>query len=208
MMLRYKRTILSFEILPIGCYIHATPTIDEKISEKFFIYMAGVIGNLFLLIIGFIISYRPFVEINISMILFNLLPILPLDGYHIWSCLLSNFFPYKITQIIMIIIDLVILSSLIFYISFTKNGLILISYLGYFICIVGKEILQRKNHYESFLLRKHLTPNNGLKLKKNNYYDLPLESKFYFGKKNYYRINEELITETEILNKRYGKVKK
>ena len=109
-------------ILPFG--INASIKNKEKLKsyQECLIYIAGPLMyfvNLFLieylLKIGFIsyIGYIRANESNLLILIFNLLPILPLDGGNIIKCILSRFFRIKVVNKISLSISLICLLFLI-----------------------------------------------------------------------------------------------
>ena len=109
-------------ILPFG--INASIKNKEKLKsyQECLIYIAGPLMyfvNLllieYLLKIGFIsyIGYIRANESNLLILIFNLLPILPLDGGNIIKCILSRFFRIKVVNKISLSISLICLLFLI-----------------------------------------------------------------------------------------------
>ena len=91
--LGYK--INSITILPTGGIIDTNINLNIKSNHLFLISIAGILMQIILLKIipySSSYSYQIFYKLNISLIIFNLLPINPLDGYKISLSLIERFF--------------------------------------------------------------------------------------------------------------------
>ena len=142
------------------------------------------------------------------MIIFNIISILPMDGFYILNYLLCFVLPYRLAYRISLIINLSILPLLFLVIIKKKLGVIFIVYFGYFLFVLIKCNKKRNYLYEDFLLKKHLNGNLRLKNRNNKYYKLPLLNNLFLGYHNYFYDNDFYIDENNLLNKRYGNVKK
>ncbi len=98
--LHYK--IISIEILPFGGFTTIDQKINSSINKDLMIAMGGILSQVLCLLIVYlfksnfnIITYNLIVEYNFILIIFNLIPIVPLDGSKIVHLLLERFFPYK-----------------------------------------------------------------------------------------------------------------
>lgn len=101
--------INSIEITPIGCFINLKKK-HFSLLKGILIYSGGIVLNLVSL---FFIKNYTFIKFTYTMISFNLIPIVPLDGYQIINQILSQFYDDEF------IIDLL------FYIGLLINSLIL-----------------------------------------------------------------------------------
>lgn len=96
----FKRKICKVKILPFGGLLIFDSYLSENIFEDLIISIGGIFFQLiFIYILNlFSIKYlRVFNYYNTLIILFNLLPICPLDGYKIIKLLLELFCPYRKT---------------------------------------------------------------------------------------------------------------
>ncbi|MBE6137487.1 MAG: hypothetical protein E7176_03730 [Erysipelotrichaceae bacterium] len=134
------------------------------------------------------------------IIVINIIPIFPLDGYMIVRCLLSNFIPYK--MVLYIVNSIGIIFSLILSIILFKylDGLLIIN-IGYLWIIQLKEFKNIKFAYSAFKLRRYLKPPK-FNLK---------EIKFRFDNDNYlykYKlictyVGDKRVDEIDILKLKY-----
>lgn len=202
----YKIKINEITLLPIGAYLKINVFKDEEIRRYLFIYSFGIFFNFIIAIIAFIANNNFLFKLNVGMIIFNIIPILPMDGFYILNYFICIFLPYRIAYRISLIINLFILPILLIFIIKYQLGIIFICYFGYFLLILIKNVRKRNYLYEDFLLKKHLNYNLKLKNRKNKYYKLPLLNNLFLGYHNYFYDNDFFIDENNLLNKRYGNV--
>lgn len=159
-------------ILPFGGITKIDKKINTPIKDEQKIALAGVASQLIILIIIFILFkinlinekyYIIFKTYNLIIILFNLIPIVPLDGYIILKSLLEKALNIKTSFIISNIISLILLAIFFIY-NYVKglNNYVIISFLIY------KVILEIKNYSKTFnklLLERYLYNFNFKKIK-------------------------------------------
>lgn len=197
-LLKYKRDIYSFTIYPFGGIIKHSQNNNSSLKEDFFIYSGGVGVNIVLLFIFNILNLELFNSLNIGILLFNILPIYPLDGSKIVKTVLSALISFKKVLYLVLIISLLFIIFFIvvniFYIKSIYIYLLIISLLklnfDYF-----KNI---KKDYKIFLTSKYLYCND-LKIKVIKKFKNPI-NKLYFSRNNMFIIDELKISEKEILN--------
>lgn len=147
------------------------------------------------------IRYRNIISMyHYSILIFNLLPIYPLDGGKIVNILLSLKMPFKLSLKLTIYISYL---TLIFFIiinypNFYVNYIIITIYLLYKITLEKRQI---EYIYNKFLLERYIY-NYSFKNKKiiNN------EDKFYKNTKHLIKKNDKYYLETEFLEKKYKKI--
>ena len=192
-----------------GGFICYSDKIDKPFKEEFLIAISGFLfQSLFYLFSFFlyknsIIGIKQMVLIqkyHYSILIFNMLPIIPLDGSKIINVLLNVFFPYKkslkITSFISFIC--IILVSFSFFIFKIK---IECSYIMIFCFLIKKIIKFYKDVpylFNRFLFERYSDPINSRKIKIIKGYHLNLlrrqkKHEFLIGKKHY--------KENEILSK-------
>lgn len=155
----FKRKITSIEILPFGGLTKLDSSISENIFEDLLISSGGF---LFQTILGFIIilleknsliSYKTFSFIstyNTLIIIFNMIPICPLDGYKIFKLITELFIPFNLTFKLCTIVSLLILIiSLIYNFNIVKENLFVFIFLGI-------SIIEEYKNKRFIILRFHL----------------------------------------------------
>jgi stage IV sporulation protein FB len=192
--------IESVVIYPFGGVTKVNKRIHERIYRDVLISLGGILFQLVLYVIfallfvnGFIVksTFEMFKTSNLSIILFNLLPIIPLDGSKLLFSLCTKFFSFKRSLLLQKVIGSFFLICFIFY-TF-NNGLgDVITACFLFIQLFS---LFKENKYilNKFYLERVLYDNyyNGIYSNKcvsdmriDKYYYFP-EGKRYVSEKNY-----------------------
>ena len=189
-------------LLPFGALTIFNEKINRPLKEEFIILISGPLLQLIFVFIFF--NNNDFV-INYSnlILMFNLLPIYPLDGSKLINIILNIFTSFKKSHLLTIYVSALFIICLIIK---TKFSLI---FLLIFIFIINKILEEYKNHnniFNKFLLERY-TNNFGFKkeklIKSNNLSEMKRDYRHLFYGNNKYQ------TEREILKKRFdfkGKV--
>lgn len=204
----YKENIVRVDIYPMGGVTTVDKKINTKISEELFIAMAGLLSQIVLGLIFFFIyklrmisvsTYSLFVNYNKTIMLFNMLPIMPLDGYVIGRSLLEIIMPFKKSFYISFIISLIfIILFVTFNEFFSLNNYLIISFLIYKMIRQFKDF---KFELLKFQLERYIMDIKYQKIKNEARIDLSLLKKdtyHFFKNKNTY------IGEKQILHKKFG----
>ena len=91
-------------------------------------------------------------NLNLTLLLFNLLPIIPLDGSKLVNILLNLFIPFKKSFIYTIYISMITLLIIIVQ----KFNLILILILIFILIEILKQYLKKDYYFNKFLLERYL----------------------------------------------------
>lgn len=157
-----KINVYEINILPFGSTIKSDINYNIKSFKQLFISVAGVAaqGLLFFTFflfyrIGIIndISYHIFLYYNKLIIIFNILPIIPLDGSKILLSLIENILPYKLS------LKMVNVWSLIWiflFISFNVKTFNLVLISVFLFLKTYEEILNHYLIFNKFLLERYL----------------------------------------------------
>ena len=128
---RYK--IINITIYPFGGITKVDKDINTPLNKELLIASGGIIFQLILFIIIYfvpinIITKNLLYKYNISILLFNMLPIIPLDGSIIINSLLNKIFSYKISYYLYIIISIIFsMFYLLFNYWYSLNNYLIIS---------------------------------------------------------------------------------
>ncbi|MBO5475723.1 MAG: hypothetical protein J5982_04405 [Bacilli bacterium] len=195
----FKYIIEEIVILPCGGIIKTNISININSIKQFIISVSGILFQLILLLIiknNGSYLYSIFYKLNISIIIFNLTPIYPLDGYKILLSIMEYFYKYKIIIKISYIISII---SLLFVFVSTKNIFIFI-----FLYIINvKYILNHKYYYNKFILERYL---NSTKHHRIKIVDGICD--FYKCFNNIMIVNGKIVKEREILENTYKSIDK
>lgn len=162
----YGWTIEEIQILPFGGVANMKQN-NDSILEEFIVAIAGPLQNLMMIIIG--IGFQRinlwssewttfFIQANTIILLFNLLPITPLDGNKLLKSILYVFFPYRkvikysiFISILLIIFFLIWASGFLLDNKVNINGIVIAIF---FIISIYKEIKELPYVFWQFLLCK------------------------------------------------------
>ena len=155
--------ILKVEIFPFGGITSTEKLVNSPINKDILIYFGGILFQILLYFVfyllyknGYILenTYHIFNYYNKSILIFNLLPIKPLDGGEIVLLLLQKFMPFsKSLHIINYISILFLILFILYNIKSNLNNLIVICFLLYKIL----EFYKKREYFKNkFLLERYL----------------------------------------------------
>lgn len=202
--LLFHHKVIDITIYPFGGITRINKDLNTPIYKELLIASGGVIFQLLLFLIN---NYFPlsvyvksnFIKYNFSILFFNLLPIIPLDGSIILNALLNKIFSYKKSYYLYFIISIIgIFIYLITNIWFSLNNYLIIS------LFVIKTIYAWKNYkflLNRFLLERYInkyeykyinTKEGNLDILKINTYQ-------------YFKENDKIVSEMTKLKERFDK---
>ena len=193
----FKWNIEKIIILPFGGLTKYNEIINRSLIEEFLVSIAGIsLQIIFYLLIKDYIDYKYFSIINYFIIIFNLLPIHPLDGSKILNVIFNKITSYKNSLLLTIIVSyiFIIINVLFFY---KINKLITLT-LIFLLLEVNKLYKERNLLFNKFLLERHL---NSFKFKKEKTIDNINKMKKDY--RHLFYINEKYLTETYFLKKMF-----
>lgn len=192
-------------IYPFGGITKINTFLNDKILKELIIIIAGPILQILFVLLIFILYKNGFIidevffkinKLNIFLLSFNLLPILPLDGGKIVNNMLDILLPYKFSNKVSILISIIVCIFMVVY--FFNNKILYIIILLLLIKNLVFEILNFKNKFNKFVMERVLynfkydygkNINNIKNLKRN--------------KKHRFKVNAELMDEKEYILKHY-----
>ncbi len=193
----FKYDLIQIELLPFGGFTTFNEKINNNINKDLLIALGGIIMQLALILILSLfknsfntLTYHLLIYYNFMIIIFNLIPIIPLDGSKISHLLLEKCFSYHQAYYLNFYLSLIsiIIFTILNYIWKLDNYFI-ISFLIY--KIVG--YLQNYKYYQNrFLLERYLYDLEYHKIDNHtkNLKDLKKNVYHYFKEDNHY-INEK-----------------
>ena len=197
--------IIKVEIYPYGGLTTTDKLINSPINKDIVIYLGGVLFQILLvLFFKFLFShhiilettYKLFLLYNRNILIFNLLPIKPLDGAELIELLLQKYLPFSKAISFNINISIFFLIAFILYnIKSNLNNYIVVSFLIYKIV----EYYKKQDYYKNkFYLERYLYILPYKKIEHLNKEDLSLlkkETLHFFKKEKKYRHEKELLKE-------------
>lgn len=187
MMIYFDIDIKKIIILPFGAVTIVDDVVNRKLIDTFLIAVMGPIFQ----IIYYYLFKNPYLDmIHYPLLLFNLLPIIPLDGSKILNVFLNRFFSFYHSELINIYISFIT----IILITILKFHLIIILILSF---LIKETIIRYKNrHYllNRFLYERQFIKFNFKKRKiVNDKYDMKIGYKHLFYIKGKYYTEKEYI---------------
>lgn len=207
----YNFNIYKIYLYPFGGYIKFNDKLNRPIKEEMIVLVSGPMLQIlyyFLLECFFSIgiigdsTFNIITNYHYSLLLFNLLPIFPLDGSKLVSLCLSKFMSFKHSHLGMLYISYIVLFILLLitkYISFNVNLYLIL------ILLFSKLIGESKNHKvicNRFLLERYLYKFhfNKWKIIKGNNLSHMMKNKMHL-----FIVGDKEFTEHQMLKRRYGK---
>lgn len=194
-----KQKIEKVILLPFGGITIFNMKLNISIYKEFLIASMGPIVQIIgYLILSKYINNPMYDYYNLVILLFNLIPIYPLDGSKILNCLFNAFFNFKVSFYMTIMLSFLLI---IFFIA-----MILCRYINLFFVLIifflgfktVKEYLNYPHIYNKFLFERYIYKLNFEKLEYIS--DI---NKMYRGKRHLIKENKKWQTEKEILRKRF-----
>lgn len=199
----YKWNVTEITIYPFGGITKLDDKIDKPLNEELIITIMGPLFQELLFILVIILYkyniidkyiFNIFSNYNYTILMFNLLPIMPLDGAKIINTLLNKILNFRLSYNINIIISILFLSLFIFIFKNDTSYYLIIVFLIYQIYFYYKN---KYLVFNRFILEKRLKKSNYIKHKKIN-----TIKKMYRNKRNLIKNNGSYITEYRYINKK------
>ena len=201
-----KLNVEKITIYPYGGLVKMNNLINTSINKELFVAISGILFQIvyYLLITylyktGLIRDYifNLFTMYNRSILVFNILPIHPLDGAKVLNLLLSKILPFNIANKINLIISVITLVTIILinYLEFNYTTFLI---LGIIIDNIIKNYQQLKYVFNKFLLERHIYNITYQKRKKINKISHMYKEKYHTIKEN-----NTYITEKQALSHKF-----
>ncbi len=207
----YEWKIKKIDITICGGFITYDEEIDKPFNEELLIAISGFIFQGLLYFIINIFHAYDLIDIktlnlidkyNLSVFLFNVLPIYPLDGSKVLSIFLNMMLPYKKSVKLTSIISIIMIAFIIlFYIIFDLDlEYSYIMILGFIISKILKVIKDVPYLFNKLLFERYKRP-----IHTNKYIYIKTDdiNQFRRRRKNYFKINNHYYNERYILSKKF-----
>lgn len=190
--IRYKWKIEEVLILPFGALTIFNEDLNRPIKEEFFI---TIMGPIFQILLTLLFKDNPhLVKYSLIILIFNLLPIYPLDGSKLCNLFLNKITSFNRSHILMLLISVISIVVLLL----KDFNLILLLIVSFLILKVLNEIKDHNSLFNRFLLERYLKHYNFKKMKQiNSIYDMKRDYRHVF------KSEKTFITERNLLKKRF-----
>lgn len=193
--LYFKFKIINVTIYPFGGITHIEKDLNTPVYKDILLALGGIFMQLILMFI----NNSLFIKYNLSIMLFNMLPIIPLDGSYLLKAILNKFYSFKRAYFIYIVISII---SIFIYIGYNYkysiNNYLIISI---FIYRIYRVIKDYKYIYNRFLLERYLKKYKFkyISTRKGSLDILKIDTYQYFKE------NNNIVSEAKKLQERFDK---
>lgn len=203
----YEYEIEALEIFPFGGITKVKKPINTPLKKEIIIACGGVLFQFLLFLIFYYFresgiirenTYHLFQTYNKTILIFNLLPIIPLDGSVIWHALLEYFFSYQKAYIGYIITAIIFFSF--FFLFHTINSLNNYMILTFLIFKIYDAYKKRKYYENKFYLERYLYEFPYTKIESHSFPDI---SKLKKDTLHFFWKNDRYLHEKEFLKNIY-----
>ena len=198
----FKYKVISVTIYPFGGITKLDKDINTSPNKEMLLALSGIIMQIILIPLVKLVNihdYNLFMKYNLSIMIFNLLPIIPLDGSIVLKSILNKFFSFKKSYKLYIIFSIIfIILYFLFNYRYSLNNYLII---GIFIYKIYGSIKDYKYIYNRFLLERYLKKYNFkyISTKKGKLDILKLDTYQYFKEEN------KVVSESKKLKERFDK---
>ena len=187
----YKFDITGVQVLPFGAFLNLSDFGLHHIIEELIVIVAGLSSHLFLYCMIVLSGSDPYLlAVNRLVLLFNILPIYPLDGSKIFLLLTSLILPYKKAIQLQIKVSILSLSILIFHIM-EISYIVIYGYLIY----CNYQYIKEYRYLLARLYTNRCYQTMYKRIKVNHSYVL------YRPYQNVYLIDQSILQEKEVVEK-------
>lgn len=198
----FKWEVDKIYFYPYGGFTKLNSDINKPLYEELIILLMGPLFQIaYCYIICFLVSTKTsalFMDYHKSILIFNLLPILPLDGGKLVNIMLSFFRPYLNSLNISIIVSFLFIIPYIIFCFVYNYQLNFILILLVILCKLIGELKKKKYYFNRFILERYLNNYNYKHMKL-----ITSDKSMYRGYKHLFRVDNRYITEREYLKKKY-----
>ena len=204
----FKYKIDKIIIYPYGGLTKINKKINTNINKDIIVAISGILfQTLYFIIILFLYKnnmireyiYNMFYLYHKSMLIFNILPIIPLDGSKVINLILSKYLNFNLANKLTIVVSFITIIIFLFSNMYDKNYSI-IMIIGVLLNNIYKFYKELSLIYNKFLLERYLYSFNYSKYKIINNKERMYKNKFH-----YFNINNKLIEEKDYLKKIFQK---
>lgn len=188
-----KYKVKKIELSVLGFFMDLEKN-KYSIIKDIFIYLGGILLNIFCIFISKDIEIK---QISTVLVIVNILPIYPLDGYNVLNSILLFYLPYYFSLIISKLLSILVLSIISLYLINIQIDLYISLNLLYLYVINFYTLYNIENINRNFLLEKYLY-NFKYKIK-NISFKTKIQHHFYKYNTINMIISNKCISEEELL---------
>ena len=186
-------------IYPLGGITKINDKINKPLKEEIIIVLMGPIFQMIYYYVLIKMGVQDILLFNLILLLFNLLPIYPLDGGKILNLVFSFFLSYKLSYKITFFFSFLFYIILVLFSLFYFHSLIFIIVIFFLIFKIIDEYSKQNYYFSKFLLERYLNNYRFKKIKFIKGINSMQRDKTHFFKKN-----NQVITEKEFLREHFN----
>lgn len=203
MALIFKYKIKKINIYPFGGYTIFETNINTPFLNEFMVFLGGILFQIIFFLLAKLLlnttsyTYKLIENYNLSILIFNLIPIIPLDGSKVLNIFLNKIFSFKKSHLLTIYISYITI-FIIIIISLKKINLLLMIFL-----LLALLIKEHKNHkliFNMFLIERYIKNIRFKKINFINNLNLSYMKKYC---KNIFIVNNKYIDEKNVLKNKF-----
>lgn len=200
--LYYNWPIKKIILLPFGGLTIFDQKLNCPLKEELIVTLLGPIFQIifYCLCINLFKDNMILTNYHYPLLLFNLIPIIPLDGSKLFNILLNEIFNFKNSHSLNIILSILITILLIIFIIYQNYGLIYILIFFFLIVKIIKEIREHKQMINKFILERYLYSLKFKKIKVLNHQKL---ENMYRDYNHFFCDKNNVYSEQELLRKKF-----
>lgn len=180
-------------IYPLGGITKFNDSINRPLKEEFIIMLMGPIFQLIYFLILYSLGVDDIIFFNNLLLVFNLLPIYPLDGGKILNIFLSYCFSYRLSYSITIIISFICYFLLLIFLLLYYKSTFFFIILTSLLFKIFDEYFKRKYYFNKFLLERYLSSYRFKRIKYISSVDSMYRDRTHFF------LGDRIYTEKEML---------
>ena len=194
----FKWNIEKVILLPFGALTIFNEDLNRRMFEEFLIVIMGPLFQIiFTCLFYFFTNSNDVLYYSFSILIFNLLPIFPLDGSKILNLFFNKFTSFKRSHTLIIIISILLMLFLFISSDFNLILFLILTFLFFKVC---EEIKNHESLFNRFLLERFLKDYRFKKIKKINSLNMDEMKRDY---NHLFYDGVRYISERENLRKRF-----
>lgn len=204
MSLIFKYKIKKINIYPFGGYTIFEYDINTPFMTEFMVFLGGILFQIIFFVItknlidNSSYTYNLIKNYNLSILMFNMIPVIPLDGAKILNILFNKMFSFKRAHLLTIYISYIVILILLI-LSIKNLNLLLMIFLLFFLII--KEHKRHNYIFNVFLLERYIKEIKFKKIYFIKKVDVKYMKKYV---RNIFIKNNRYIDEKEILQNKFS----
>ncbi len=162
----FKWKVDKIYLYPYGGVTKFNEDINKSLKEELLILLNGPFFQIIYLLIGhFLFHDKNFENYNLTILIFNLLPIFPLDGGRILNLFFNYFLPFRTSYDLSMITSFLVSFLMVLYSIINRCTFNIVLMFLIVISKVVEELKKRRYYFQKFLLERYMNEYFNVKMK-------------------------------------------